>query len=181
MISKSKRNEQKFKIRDPKTNEIDINTKGYNSIIAGYNFDAKSKAEKMTKAAALIGLGALGYTFVNKDAYNELLNLRNAQRLRDSMDQSKYQSTDYEDLYKSMTSPAGRHPTWHPLDENGYAILEDPKEINMELIREEMKRKGLFPQHPTFRNEGILKQFDNKVSAMNDTNKTIIINKDINN
>lgn len=178
MISKSKRNEQKFKIREPKTNEIDVNTKGYKSIIAGYNFDAKSKAEKMTKAAALIGLGTLGYTFLNKDAYNELLAMRNAQRLKDSMEQSKYQSTDYEDLYKSMTSPAGRHPTWHPVDENGYAVLEDPKEVNIELIREEMKRKGLLPQHSMYNYEGILKQFNNEGSTMNNINNTIIINKE---
>ena len=178
MISKSKKNEQKFKIREPKTNEIDINTKGYKSIIAGYNFDAKSKAEKMTKAAALIGLGTLGYTFLNKDAYNELLAMRNAQRLKDSIEQSKYQSTDYEDLYKSMTSPAGRHPTWHPLDENGYAVLEDPKEVNMELIREEMKREGLLPQRLVYKHEGILKQFNNKGFTMNDMNNTIIINKE---
>ena len=178
MISKSKKNEQKFKIREPKTNEIDINTKGYKSIIAGYNFDAKSKAEKMTKAAALIGLGTLGYTFLNKNAYNELLAMRNAQRLKDSMEQSKYQSTDYEDLYKSMTSPAGRHPTWHPLDENGYAVLEDPKEVNIELIREEMKRKGLLPQHSVYNYEGILKQFNNEESTMNNINNTIIINKE---
>lgn len=154
MIQQSKKPEQKFKIREPKQNNIDVDTKAYNNMINGYSssfvgFNAKSLAEKFAKGGLALGIGAMiTYPYLDPKGAAQLQELARQERERTAKEKSQYDSSEEMMNYIVNGNKVQSGPL--PVDENGYAILQDPKNINMEQVRNtidytQLVKAGILP------------------------------------
>lgn len=98
LIQKSKRKGQGFKVREPKRNTIDINTKGFNTMNRLYNFGLSPVAKKKL---SLLGIGvgsSMAGTIAGRSIYDYIIN----PKLKEKLDELAEEVPELsEEIYKS--------------------------------------------------------------------------------